>query len=150
MRNGRNLPLARLQPFEQGCQTITRQKLAPFRRPALLGLWEVGEILVRHLQCHRAGTKAVGDLIGADPQIGAAFRGLGVAQLGLEIEEHQERLKILEEHLESVKMELVHTQSLVDAKNKEIETEEHLKQITERQSGRLKNEIEKLEQRIAD
>ena len=32
-----------------------------------------------------------------------------VAQLGLEIEEHQERLKILEEHLKSVKMELVHT-----------------------------------------
>ena len=42
-----------------------------------------------------------------------------VAQLGLEIEEHQERLKILEEHLKSVKMELVHTQSLVDAENKE-------------------------------
>ena len=73
-----------------------------------------------------------------------------VAQLGLEIEEHQERLKILVEHLKSVKMELVHTQSLVDNKNKEIETEEHMKQITERQSGRLKNEIEKLEQRIAD
>jgi len=73
-----------------------------------------------------------------------------VAQLGLEIEEHQERLKILTEHLKSVKMELVHTQSLVDTKNKEIETEEHMKQITERQSGRLKNEIEKLEQRIAD
>ena len=32
-----------------------------------------------------------------------------VAQLGLEIEEHQERLKILEDHLKSVKMELVHT-----------------------------------------
>ena len=32
-----------------------------------------------------------------------------VAQLNLEIEEHQERLKILEEHLKSVKMELVHT-----------------------------------------
>ena len=50
-----------------------------------------------------------------------------VAQLGLEIEEHQERLKILAEHLKSVQMELVHTQSLVDAKNKEIETEEHMK-----------------------
>ena len=54
------------------------------------------------------------------------------------------------EHLKSVQMELVHTQSLVDAKNKEIETEEHMKQITERQSGRLKNEIEKLDNRIAD
>lgn len=36
-----------------------------------------------------------------------------VAQLGVEIEEHQERLKILAEHLKSVQMELVHTQSLV-------------------------------------
>ena len=45
----------------------------------------------------------------------------------------------------SVQMELVHTQSLVDVKNKEIESEEHLKQVAERQSGRLKNEIEKLE-----
>ena len=32
----------------------------------------------------------------------------------------------------------------VDVKNKEIETEEHMKQIAERQSGRLRNEIEKL------
>jgi chromosome segregation ATPase len=68
----------------------------------------------------------------------------------LEIEEHQDRLKILDEHLKSVQMELVHTQSLVDVKNKEIESEEHLKQVAERQSGRLKNEIEKLEQRVAD
>ena len=73
-----------------------------------------------------------------------------VAQLGLEIEEHQERLKILDEHLKSVQLELVHTQSLVDVKNKEIESEEHLKQVAERQSGRLKNEIERLEQRVAD
>ena len=73
-----------------------------------------------------------------------------VSQLGLEIEEHQDRLKILDEHLKSVQMELVHTQSLVDVKNKEIESEEHLKQVAERQSGRLKNEIEKLEQRVAD
>lgn len=38
----------------------------------------------------------------------------------------------------------------MDVKNKEIESEEHLKQVAERQSGRLRNEIEKLEQRVAD
>ena len=38
----------------------------------------------------------------------------------------------------------------VDAKNKEIETEEHMKQIAERQSGRLRNELKKLEQRTAE
>jgi coiled-coil domain-containing protein 39 len=59
-------------------------------------------------------------------------------------------LKILQEHLKSVKQELVHTQALVDGKNAEIETEEHMKQIAERQAGRLKNELTKLDQRVAD
>jgi len=56
----------------------------------------------------------------------------------------------LAEHLKSVQLELVHTQSLVDSKNKEIETEEHMNEITDRKSVRLKNEIEKLDNRIAD
>ena len=73
-----------------------------------------------------------------------------VQQLNIEIEEHNDRFKILQEHLKSVQQELVHTQSLVDQKNKEIESEEHLKQIAERQSGRLNNELKKLEQRVAD
>lgn len=73
-----------------------------------------------------------------------------IHHLNIEIEEHNERLKILQEHLRSVKQELIHTQALVDGKNAEIETEEHMKQISERQSGRLKNELTKLEQRIAD
>lgn len=73
-----------------------------------------------------------------------------IHHLNIEIEEHNERLKILQEHLRSVKQELIHTQALVDGKNAEIETEEHMKQIAERQAGRLKNELNKLEQRIAD
>lgn len=73
-----------------------------------------------------------------------------IHHLNIEIEEHQERLKILEEHLKSVQQELIHTQALVDQKNKEIETEEHMKQIAERQAGRLKNELKKLEQQSAD
>ena len=73
-----------------------------------------------------------------------------IHHLNIEIEEHNERLKILQEHLRSVKQELVHTQALVDGKNAEIETEEHMKQIAERQAGRLKNELTKLDQRVAD
>ncbi len=73
-----------------------------------------------------------------------------VHHLGIEIEEHQERLKILEEHLKSVQQELITTQALVDSKNKEIETEGHMQQISERQAGRLKNELRKLEQQSAD
>lgn len=49
-----------------------------------------------------------------------------IQHLSIEIEEHQDRLKILLEHLKSVKQELVHTQALVDAKNKEIESEQHM------------------------
>ncbi|CAI2383185.1 unnamed protein product [Moneuplotes crassus] len=73
-----------------------------------------------------------------------------IHHLNIEIEEHNERLKILEEHLRSVKQELIHTQALVDSKNQAIETEEHMKQIAERQAGRLKNELSKLDQRVAD
>lgn len=39
----------------------------------------------------------------------------------------------------------MHTQQLIETKNKEIETEDHLKQVQERQVGRLEAEIRKLE-----
>jgi len=39
----------------------------------------------------------------------------------------------------------LHTQQLIETKNKEIETEDHLKQVQERQVGRLEAEIRKLE-----
>lgn len=54
-----------------------------------------------------------------------------------------ERKKILEEHLKNVEQELLHTKTLIDNKNKETETENHLWQITERQCGRLESEIKK-------
>ena len=54
-----------------------------------------------------------------------------------DFEKDFERKKILEEHLKNVDQELLHTKSLIDAKNKETETENHLWQVTERQSGRL-------------
>ena len=34
---------------------------------------------------------------------------------------------------------------LIEAKNKEIETEDHLKQVAERQVGRIESEMRKLE-----
>ena len=47
-------------------------------------------------------------------------------------EEKNDRVKVLGEHFENVQHELLHTQALIDAKNKEIETEDHLKQVAER------------------
>ena len=54
-------------------------------------------------------------------------------------------MKILQEHLKNVQAELLHTQALIDARNKEIESEDHLKQIAERQTGRIESELRKLE-----
>ena len=50
----------------------------------------------------------------------------------------------MEEHLKSVNTEQLHTQRLVDAKIKEIETEDHLKQLAERERGRFQAEYKKL------
>ena len=49
-----------------------------------------------------------------------------------ELSETKERIGTMEEHLKSVNTEQLHTQRLVDAKIKEIETEDHLKQLAER------------------
>lgn len=54
------------------------------------------------------------------------------------------RVKVMTDHLINVQQELVNTQQLVDAKRNEANTEEHFKALTERQLGRLKAEIFKL------
>ncbi|CAD8185682.1 unnamed protein product [Paramecium octaurelia] len=66
-----------------------------------------------------------------------------IRDINSKIEEKSDKLKVLSEHLKNIQQELLHTQALIDTKNKEIETEDHLKQITERQIGRLQNEMTK-------
>jgi chromosome segregation ATPase len=66
-----------------------------------------------------------------------------IKKINKETEKNLERKRILEEHLKNVEQELLHTKSLIDNKNKETETENHLWQVTERQCGRLENEIKK-------
>ena len=55
--------------------------------------------------------------------------------------EHQERMQIMAEHLRHVRQELAHSQELFAARQKEIKTEEHLKSLTERAVGRMRQEI---------
>lgn len=62
-----------------------------------------------------------------------------------EKEENDERVVIMEDHLKNVKQEHVHTQALVDAKTREIEAEDHLRQLAEREGGRVKNDLDKME-----
>ncbi|EGR30111.1 hypothetical protein IMG5_141810 [Ichthyophthirius multifiliis] len=65
-------------------------------------------------------------------------------------EEKSERTKVLKEHLKNVQYELLNTKALIDTKNKEIETEDHIKQITERQIGRIQSEMVILEKRTIE
>lgn len=69
-----------------------------------------------------------------------------IKELNTKIEDVVERKKVLNEHLKNVRSELVNTQQLIDDKNKEIETEDHLKQLNERQIGRLRAGLRKLEE----
>jgi chromosome segregation ATPase len=66
-----------------------------------------------------------------------------------------ERLKVMNEHFKNVQMEVSHTNSLLDAKRSEIQTEKHLKQLTSRALGRstvesrqIKEDIEKTQERL--
>jgi chromosome segregation ATPase len=61
-----------------------------------------------------------------------------VERIHREIDEHRERLKFMTDHLTNVKSEIINTQQLQDAKRKEIETEDHLAQLAERERGRVK------------
>mmetsp|Transcript_7374 Transcript_7374/g.18510 ORF Transcript_7374/g.18510 Transcript_7374/m.18510 type:complete len:897 (+) Transcript_7374:100-2790(+) len=60
------------------------------------------------------------------------------------------RVKILTDHLVNVQQELMNTQQLVDAKRHEIETEEHMKALTNRQLGRLQSETVRLQKLLDD
>ena len=73
-----------------------------------------------------------------------------VALIELELFETKERIETMKHHLQSVNTETLHTQRLVDAKIKEIETEDHLKQLAERERGRYHTEYKKLQQEFVN
>ncbi|GBG24660.1 Coiled-coil domain-containing protein 39 [Hondaea fermentalgiana] len=73
-----------------------------------------------------------------------------ISQLELELEkaqekllEHEERKRAMAEHVKSVQQEFRHTQQLLEAKRKELDTEKHMEQMSKREAGRVKLEIAK-------
>lgn len=70
-----------------------------------------------------------------------------VAAVIQETTDHQERLHIMSDHLRNVRQELSHAQELQAARQKEVKSEEHLKSLTERAVGRMRQEISGLDKR---
>jgi hypothetical protein len=56
----------------------------------------------------------------------------------------------MREHLKNVKNEYLSTQGLNNSKTKEVSTENHLKQLADREDGRIKVDIEKLKREAAE
>jgi|MDSY01.1.fsa_nt_gb chromosome segregation ATPase len=61
-----------------------------------------------------------------------------------DLDETKQRLGIMQEHLKNVVQEVKHTTDLVNAKKKEIETEDHLTQLVVREAGRYQQEFQRM------
>ncbi|XP_052543079.1 coiled-coil domain-containing protein 39 isoform X2 [Tympanuchus pallidicinctus] len=62
-----------------------------------------------------------------------------------QLTDFEERVEAMTSHLKNVRQEFSFTQSLYKARENEIETEQHFKALAEREHGRLKSEIKRLE-----
>ncbi|XP_058043487.1 coiled-coil domain-containing protein 39 [Ahaetulla prasina] len=67
------------------------------------------------------------------------------ANLQNQLSDYEDRITAMSSHLKNVKQEFDLTQGLFRARQNEIETEQHFKAVAEREVGRLKTEIQKLE-----
>ncbi|NXG30971.1 CCD39 protein, partial [Dromaius novaehollandiae] len=65
-----------------------------------------------------------------------------------QLADFEERIEAMTSHLKNVRQEFSFTQSLYRARENEIETEQHFKALAERECGRLKSEIKRLEDEI--
>ncbi|XP_006869886.1 PREDICTED: coiled-coil domain-containing protein 39 [Chrysochloris asiatica] len=66
-----------------------------------------------------------------------------------QLRDYGDRISAMTAHFKNVKQEFAFTQSLCKAREHEIESEEHFKAIAERELGRVKDEIQRLENEIA-
>ncbi|KAL3668603.1 hypothetical protein V7S43_005906 [Phytophthora oleae] len=67
-----------------------------------------------------------------------------------ELSETTSRVDIMTEHLKNVQQELLHTQALHGAKLKEVASEEHMRQLAQREIGRVAQEAKALDAEAAE
>jgi coiled-coil domain-containing protein 39 len=68
-----------------------------------------------------------------------------VDKSAMESDDHRDRLKFMQDHLGNVKAEILNTQALYEAKRREVQSEDHMCQLAERERGRLKQHLANLE-----
>ncbi|EAY06681.1 hypothetical protein TVAG_211310 [Trichomonas vaginalis G3] len=69
-----------------------------------------------------------------------------LAKVSSECTDLQDRLNVLNEHLQSVQTEVKSTQELLTAKEAQATEEQHLQQLSEREYGKIVSEVGKLEE----
>lgn len=73
-----------------------------------------------------------------------------IVRLQTEMSVGEDRVHAMSEHMKNVQQELNQTQNLCRAREKEIETEDHMKLVAQREGGRLSQEILRLENDLAN
>lgn len=71
-----------------------------------------------------------------------------ISLLQNELNGNDDRVHAMSQHLQNVRQELTHNLGLVSAHVKEIETEDHMIAIAQREDGRLKQEINRVEKNL--
>lgn len=71
-----------------------------------------------------------------------------LAALAVETEDNASRTAAIRSHTKNVLQELSHSQALNSAKSRHIKTESHLKQLAEREAGKLNVEIRRIAGRV--
>ena len=67
-----------------------------------------------------------------------------------EVDDVREKMGEMTDHMKNVKQEVSNTQILYDAKRREIETEDHMAQIADREMGRVKQEMKRFHHEQSD
>jgi predicted nucleic acid-binding Zn-ribbon protein len=70
--------------------------------------------------------------------------------LDTQLAEHTSRAQQMRDHLKNVQTEFLNTQFFNNSKRKEVDTEKHMKQVLDREAGRVRVDGEKLQKEIEE